>query len=152
MFFRVCHKSPLCQEAGFTPRIVQEAVRLQTIASLVATGMGVALVPAWVRHIRQAGIAYKDLKDRSSQIHLDVGIAWSKENHSPILPKFIGLAKEISKHWSKTQSKTEYPSSNFQFRTMALFGKILPFQSGCVLNSQKTIYSPELSPFLPNFH
>ncbi|HBD36053.1 MAG TPA: LysR family transcriptional regulator, partial [Cupriavidus sp.] len=35
----------LCQQAGFVPRIAQEAVQVQTIVSLVESGLGVALVP-----------------------------------------------------------------------------------------------------------
>lgn len=35
-----------CQAAGFTPRVSQEAVQVQTLVSLVESGIGVALVPA----------------------------------------------------------------------------------------------------------
>jgi len=36
----------VCREAGFAPRIGQEATQVQTVVSLVASGLGVALVPA----------------------------------------------------------------------------------------------------------
>jgi len=43
-----------CQSAGFVPRIAQEAIQLQTIASFVRAGIGVALVPLnsidWIGH------------------------------------------------------------------------------------------------------
>jgi DNA-binding transcriptional LysR family regulator len=35
-----------CQAAGFSPRVAQEAVQVQTLVSLVESGIGVALVPA----------------------------------------------------------------------------------------------------------
>ena len=35
----------LCQQAGFVPRVTQEAVQVQTMVSLVESGLGVALVP-----------------------------------------------------------------------------------------------------------
>jgi len=36
----------VCQTAGFAPRVTQEAVQVQTVVSLVESGIGVALVPA----------------------------------------------------------------------------------------------------------
>jgi DNA-binding transcriptional LysR family regulator len=38
----------LCRQAGFTPQIVFESNNIETIQSLVAAGMGVALVPQMV--------------------------------------------------------------------------------------------------------
>lgn len=38
----------LCQSAGFTPRVVFESSNIETVQSLVAAGMGVALVPSLV--------------------------------------------------------------------------------------------------------
>ncbi|MBD8497560.1 LysR family transcriptional regulator [Paenibacillus arenosi] len=38
----------LCSQAGFEPRIVFESSNIETVQSLVATGMGVALVPAFI--------------------------------------------------------------------------------------------------------
>ena len=54
----------VCQEAGFVPRIGQEATQVQTVVSLVASGLGVALVPGAaaayandrVRFIRLSGV------------------------------------------------------------------------------------------------
>lgn len=38
----------LCREAGFEPRIVFESNNMETVQSLVATGMGVTLVPRFI--------------------------------------------------------------------------------------------------------
>jgi len=35
-----------CREAGFSPRIVQEAIQVQTLVALVESGLGVGLVPS----------------------------------------------------------------------------------------------------------
>jgi DNA-binding transcriptional LysR family regulator len=35
-----------CQRAGFVPRVAQEAIQLQTIASFVRSGLGVGLIPS----------------------------------------------------------------------------------------------------------
>src|SRR5262249_27159860 len=36
----------LAARAGFAPRVAQEAIQMQTVVSLVSSGLGVALVPA----------------------------------------------------------------------------------------------------------
>ncbi|MNN58072.1 Hydrogen peroxide-inducible protein activator [compost metagenome] len=38
----------LCREAGFEPKIVFQSNNMETIQSLVATGMGVTLVPHFI--------------------------------------------------------------------------------------------------------
>ncbi|MGG5820428.1 LysR substrate-binding domain-containing protein [Falsiroseomonas sp. HW251] len=58
----------LCQEAGFEPRIVQEVSPMHALIGLVGAGVGVAVVPASVRKLRFAGVAYRGLaglKERS---------------------------------------------------------------------------------------
>lgn len=47
-----------CQNAGFSPRISQEAPQMASIVSLVAAGVGVTLVPASVCQLRPEGVRY----------------------------------------------------------------------------------------------
>lgn len=51
-----------CHEAGFSPRIVQEANQLQTHVNLVAAGMGTSLLPGSVRVLRMPGLVYRELE------------------------------------------------------------------------------------------
>jgi DNA-binding transcriptional LysR family regulator len=51
----------VCRRAGFTPRIVQEAVQMQTILGLVAAGLGIALVPACMALLKRPDVAYLPL-------------------------------------------------------------------------------------------
>ncbi len=44
-----------CAAAGFVPEVVQEARQMQTIAGLVAGGIGVALVPSLLQPLRRRG-------------------------------------------------------------------------------------------------
>jgi DNA-binding transcriptional LysR family regulator len=53
----------LCYDAGFTPEIVQEAVQMSTIVSLVSAGIGSAIVPGSARHLRLDGVTFRDLVD-----------------------------------------------------------------------------------------
>ena len=49
-----------CQAAGFTPRAT-EVAETSTLVSFVAAGLGVALVPESVQHLRITGAAYRPL-------------------------------------------------------------------------------------------
>ena len=84
----------LCQQAGFSPHIVQEAIQMQTILGLAAAGLGVALVPASARHLRSAGVAYRVLQP--SVIHVEMALAWSKDATWPTLQAFLGVAREVT--------------------------------------------------------
>ena len=50
-----------CREAGFTPRVVQEAPQFTSIIGLVSAGLGVALIPSALGRIRLDGVVYRPL-------------------------------------------------------------------------------------------
>lgn len=49
----------LCLEAGFRPRVVQEAVRAQAVAALTVAGAGVAILPASLHRITGNGLTLR---------------------------------------------------------------------------------------------
>jgi DNA-binding transcriptional LysR family regulator len=51
-----------CQHAGFTPRIHQEVADTSSLVALVAAGLGVALAPASIRHMRIPGATHRPLR------------------------------------------------------------------------------------------
>ena len=51
-----------CHEAGFSPRLGQEAPRIVSTLNLVAAGLGVAMVPASLQHMRVDGVCYCALR------------------------------------------------------------------------------------------
>lgn len=53
----------LCGKAGFAPIVKQEAVQVQTVVSLVASGMGIALVPAVTRLYSNPHVNFVALRD-----------------------------------------------------------------------------------------
>lgn len=85
----------LCQQAGFSPHIVQEAIQMQTILGLVAADLGIALVPASARHLRSTRVVYRTLQP--SVIHVEMALAWPKDAASPTLQAFLGVAREVIK-------------------------------------------------------
>ena len=56
-----------CIRAGFIPRICQEAVQVQTVVSLVASGLGVALVPATARLYPNQHVRFLPLADKAAR-------------------------------------------------------------------------------------
>lgn len=61
-----------CQDAGFTPHIAQDATQVQTILSLVQSGLGIALVPARMSRIAPEGVRLLPL---AQPLHIAMGVA-----------------------------------------------------------------------------
>jgi DNA-binding transcriptional LysR family regulator len=80
-----------CRASGFTPRVAQEAIQMQTIVSLVSAGLGVALVPASLRDMRRRGVVYRRLREDSPL--LTVVLAWRTANRSACLAQFVATAR-----------------------------------------------------------
>ena len=59
-----------CASAGFAPVKVQEVKETATLVSFVAAGLGVALVPASVQHLRITGATYLPLAGVSTEVEL----------------------------------------------------------------------------------
>ncbi|MBN9544062.1 MAG: LysR family transcriptional regulator [Alphaproteobacteria bacterium] len=77
---------------GGQARIVQEAIQMQTIISLVSAGMGIALVPASLRHLARTGVRYVDLPEGAPS--LETGIAWRRHETAPTLARFLEIVDE----------------------------------------------------------
>ena len=88
---------------GGRARIVQEAIQMQTIISLVSSGLGVALVPASLRNLARAGVAYLPLAATAPM--LETGLAWRRDDDAATLVNFLALldaapdANEIDSHF-----------------------------------------------------
>lgn len=78
--------------AGITPQIGQEAIQMQTIVSLVSAGMGLALVPQSVRNLMRPGVEYRALHDQTPLV--ETGLAWRRDNVSPVLQGFLDLLRK----------------------------------------------------------
>src|SRR5260221_8192295 len=68
--------SALAAHAGFAPRVAQEAIQMQTVVSLVSSGLGVAVVPASVANLGRRGVAYRQIADAHPR--LDLWLAWRR--------------------------------------------------------------------------
>lgn len=86
----------LCAQQGFVPRIVQEALEMQTALGLVAGGLGVAVVPGGVRNFSWPGIVLLPMPEPAPTIELS--LASRLDEPSPILPHFLRIAEEIAQN------------------------------------------------------
>lgn len=80
------------RDAGLNPRIGQEAIQMQTIVGLVSAGMGFALVPQSVSNMKRPGVAYRALQETPPWV--DIGLAWRRDNPSPVLKAFLELMRK----------------------------------------------------------
>ena len=83
-----------CREAGFSPRVVQEAIQMQTVIGMVAAGIGVALVPASERNLARKGVAYKPIRGKPPEVGM--ALVWRPEDPSTVLRAFLDATEEIS--------------------------------------------------------
>ncbi|HWL62252.1 MAG TPA: LysR family transcriptional regulator [Steroidobacteraceae bacterium] len=75
-----------CRAAGFTPRITQHARQMQTVISLVSSGMGFALVPSSVRNLNRAGVQYRRLRGKAASVEL--GIVTRRRENGLLVERF----------------------------------------------------------------
>lgn len=83
-----------CRRTGFSPRVEQEAVQMQTIVSLVSSGIGVSLMPASMENLRRTGVIYKPLAE-SSPVS-EIGLVWRRDDELATLSVLLELAPAIA--------------------------------------------------------
>ena len=81
-----------CQTAGFTPRST-EVAETSTLVSFVAAGLGVALVPESVQHLRITGAVYRSLADTSPTVEL--AVATRRGESSPAVRQVLAVARGL---------------------------------------------------------
>ena len=82
----------LAARAGISLNVAQEAIQMQTVVSLVSSGLGAAIVPASVANLGRRGVVYRELADRHPR--LDVWLAWPRGAASGAASReFIALAR-----------------------------------------------------------
>ncbi|ARK32290.1 LysR family transcriptional regulator [Halalkalibacter krulwichiae] len=84
----------LCYHAGFSPNTVQEAQELQTIISLVASGLGVAIVPNSLRFADNENVLYVPIQDGGYR--MKTALAWGEGQDSPAIEQFINFVRECN--------------------------------------------------------
>ena len=85
-----------CQRAGFSPRLAQEASGIQTVLALVAAGLGVALVPASLQHLKRPGVIYRELPLVDTQ-EVELALVWRRDDRSTAVAAFVEIARSVAR-------------------------------------------------------
>ena len=80
-----------CADAGFAPRVAQEAEQMHTLLALVSAELGVTLVPEWVARAHPAGVTYVPIEDRMPPYELL--LAWRSDSLNPAIAVFRKVAE-----------------------------------------------------------
>ena len=80
-----------CEDAGFTPRVVQEVREMQTAISLVVAGLGIALLPASVANLHRTGLSLLPLKEPAPRTEL--AVVSRRNDPSPVLENFLAIVR-----------------------------------------------------------
>jgi DNA-binding transcriptional LysR family regulator len=81
----------ILEDNGIGPRIAQEATQTLALASLVAGGLGIALVPASLSNLRISGVSYRPIKGRSQTS--DLAMVWKRDSRASTLRTFLDVAR-----------------------------------------------------------
>lgn len=84
----------LCSEAGFNPTVRHEVAETSTLVTLVAAGLGVAIVPAPTAELEILGVRYVPLSPAS--LTVDLLAAHATANALPSLPRVLALLAEVA--------------------------------------------------------
>lgn len=76
-----------------TLNVAQEAIQMQTVVSLVSSGLGAAVVPASVANLGRRGVVYREIVD--SHPRLDVWLAWPRGALGGPARDFVAQARRL---------------------------------------------------------
>lgn len=94
--------SEMARQAGFRPRVVQEATETSTLIALIGAGLGIGLMPGSQSLPLNASIVIRPLVE---DVGVGLGTAWKADNDSPLLAAFVSLAREATENLTSIDSQ-----------------------------------------------
>src|SRR4051812_12433654 len=83
----------LAAKAGFSLNVAQEAIQMQTVVSLVSSGLGVAIVPGSLANLGRRGVVYREIADAHPR--LELWLAWRRSELGAAAREFVTQARRI---------------------------------------------------------
>jgi DNA-binding transcriptional LysR family regulator len=81
----------ILQDNGIEPQIAEVVSHVLAVASLVAGGLGVGLVPASLSNLRLRGLTYLPIKGRSATT--DLTMVWKRDSRASTLRAFLDVVR-----------------------------------------------------------
>jgi DNA-binding transcriptional LysR family regulator len=92
-----------CAQAGFRPRIAQEVGGQALVEELVASGVGLAVMPESASYVPRSQVAFVPLLGEVEPIQ--VHAIWKKDCGAPLLRTFLDLAVAEARVWKRRRPK-----------------------------------------------
>ena len=85
----------LCLQAGIMPRVTQEGVQVQTVIGLVASGLGVAIVPAIHSHYSSRRVVFRPIRDLPAGSDIGISVAYPTTRETAAARRFREIARSL---------------------------------------------------------
>ena len=85
----------LAARAGFSLEVAQEAIQMQTVVSLVSSGLGAAVVPESLANLGRRGVVYRKLADPHPR--LELWLAWRRGALGTAAREFVAQARALGR-------------------------------------------------------
>src|SRR5437016_2531418 len=85
----------IAARAGFSLNVAQEAIQMQTVVSLVSSGLGAAIVPGSLANLGRRGVAYREIADPHPR--LDLWLAWRRSALGAAGREFAAQARRLAR-------------------------------------------------------
>ena len=82
------------RRAGLTARVVQECTHTTSVAAQVASGLGLAVMPSWIRNLHSPYLEFRPVPELPRAIELVM--AWPKGEASPMLRDFLDTTRRVT--------------------------------------------------------
>lgn len=99
-----------CADAGFVPRTRHEVQETSTLVTMVAGGLGVAIVPAPTAALEIAGIVYRALTP--DYLGIDLALARRAGGASPLVDRAVELVKRQALSVREVRQRTTHAADD----------------------------------------
>jgi len=86
--------SALASRAGFSLNVAQEAIQMQTVVSLVSSGLGLAIVPGSLANLGRRGVVYREIADPHPR--LELWLAWRRGELGAAARELLAQARRLA--------------------------------------------------------